>query len=264
MTSPDDLILFDCTDGIARIRFNRTEAGNSFNQAMALRFLAICRSVVVANGVRIVVLSGAGDVFMAGGDLVPLYEDPSRAAQSAEKIITPLQEALSILVALPQPVVASVHGIVAGAGVSIALACDLCIAASDTKFNLAYAQVGTSPDASLSWSLPRVIGVHKALELLLLAETFDAAEALRLGVVNRVVSPDHLVDETEVLACRLAVGPSYAYGQIKRLVRSSFECDIQTQMAAERKAYGMCTGTRDFAEGLNAFFEKRTPQFLGF
>lgn len=259
----DSPILFDRHGAIASIRFNRPAALNAIDHSMAQRFLEICRSLTEASDIRVVVLSGEGKAFMAGGDLARFHDYKARAAQTAEQIITPLHEALAMLTALPQPVVASLHGAVAGAGVSLALACDLCIAAADTQFNLAYARIGTSPDASVTWSLPRIVGMRRAMELTLLAESFDAAEAQRLGIVNRVVPAASLVEETLVLSQRLAAGPSYAYGQIKRLIRSSFGQDMQQQMDAERAAFCACAGTGDFAEGVDAFFDKRRPDFQG-
>jgi 2-(1,2-epoxy-1,2-dihydrophenyl)acetyl-CoA isomerase len=147
--------------------------------------------------------------------------------------------------------------------VSIALACDLCIAATGTQFNLAYARIGASPDAGSTWSLPRVVGTRKALELALLAESLSAEEALRLGIVNRVVPRNVLEEETEILARRLAGGPAFAYGRIKRLINSSFEKGLEDQLDAEREAFCACAGTADFGEGLDAFFEKRRPVFRG-
>ena len=263
MTTSDSPVLFEREGAIATIRFNRPASLNAIDQVMAESLLAICRTLVSATDIRVVVLCGAGNAFMAGGDLACFHADKAAAAQTAEKLITPLHEALMILTTLPQLVIASVHGAVAGAGVSVALACDLCIAAADTRFNLAYARIGASPDASATWSLPRIIGLRKTLELTLLAEAIDAPEAARLGLVNRVVPTASLVDDTAALVRRLASGPSFAYGQIKRLVRSSYCNSMQEQMDAEREAFCACAGTADFAEGLDAFFEKRRPGFQG-
>lgn len=263
MTTSDSPVLFEREGAIATIRFNRPAALNAIDQAMAESLLTICRTLVSATDIRVVVLCGAGNAFMAGGDLACFHADKAAAAQTAEKLITPLNEALMILTTLPQLVIASVHGAVAGAGVSVALACDLCIAADDTRFNLAYSRIGASPDASATWSLPRVVGLRKALELTLMAENIDAAEALRLGMVNRVVPAVSLADETEALARRLASGPSFAYGQIKSLLRASVGNSLKQQLDAERDAFHACAATADFAEGVDAFFEKRRPVFQG-
>lgn len=263
MTTTNNRVLLECQDGVARIRFNRPEALNAIDQAMAEDLRAIFRELAGRQDLRVVLLSGQGTAFMAGGDLSRFRADKARAAETAQAIIQPLNEALVMLAAMPQPVVACVHGSVAGAGVSLMLAADLCIAATGTQFNLAYARIGASPDASASWSLPRVVGLRKALELTLLAETFDAEEALRLGIVNRVVPARSLDEETSIMARRLAAGPGFAYGQTKRLLRSSHEKTLQEQLDAELAAFSACAGTADFSEGLDAFFEKRRPVFRG-
>lgn len=263
MTDNNSPILFSQDQGVARIRFNRPASLNAIDERMAQEFLRLCR-VIRANGeARVVVLSGEGRSFMAGGDLSRFHADIPRAAETATAIIEPLHEALSILAELRQPVIASLHGAVAGAGVSVALACDLAIAASDARFNLAYAAIGASPDGSSSWSLPRVVGLRKATEIAMLADSFNAEEALRLGIVNRVVQASALVAETEALAQRIANGPTVAYSKIKQLMRASFGRSLNEQMQAEEQAFRACAGTADFAEGIGAFFDKRKPRFQG-
>jgi 2-(1,2-epoxy-1,2-dihydrophenyl)acetyl-CoA isomerase len=263
MSGTDSPILFGIDGGIARIRFNRPAALNAIDERMARGLLDVCRGLQNDGDVRVAVLSGEGRAFMAGGDLARFHADLPGAARTARAIIEPLHEAMAILAGLPQPVIASLHGAVAGAGVSVALGCDLAIASSDVKFNLAYAAIGASPDGSASWSLPRVVGLRKALEIAMLAENIDAAEALRLNLVNHVVPAAELATRTEALARRLAQGPTFAFGNIKRLMRASFQSSLPAQMAAEGEAFCACAGTADFAEGINAFFEKRVPQFQG-
>jgi 2-(1,2-epoxy-1,2-dihydrophenyl)acetyl-CoA isomerase len=174
-----------------------------------------------------------------------------------------INPAVLLLAELAQPVLASVHGAVAGGGVAIALAADLAIAADDSQFNLAYARIGGTPDCGSSWMLPRVVGLRRALELAMLCDTYDAAEALRLGLVNRVVPRAALEAETEALARRLASGPTLAYGRAKRLLRAAFDATLPQQLDAERAAFVESTRTADFVEGVNAFVEKRPPRFSG-
>lgn len=262
-TTNNKPVLYSCRDGIARIRFNRPSALNAIDEEMAKALCCIATGLVDNRDVRVVVVSGEGAAFMAGGDLARFHRDKAHAARTADAIIKPVNSALTLLAALPQPTIASVHGAVAGAGVSLALACDLCIAADDTQFNLAYARIGACPDAGATWSLPRVVGTRKALELVLLSESFGADEALRLGMVNKVVIRDGLDDATESLARRLAAGPTHAFGQIKRLIHGSFATRFEDQLDAERKAFCACAGTADFSEGLDAFFEKRRAVFSG-
>jgi 2-(1,2-epoxy-1,2-dihydrophenyl)acetyl-CoA isomerase len=260
LTAP---ILIERSGAIARLRFNRPAALNTIGRAMAEAFLDACHGLRDDPAMRVVLLSAEGKAFMAGGDVVEIGAVAGDEPQRARAIIEPLHKGLAILASLPQPVIASVHGAVAGAGVSIALACDLCIAADDTRFNLAYARIGASPDASASWSLPRVVGLRKAMELMLLCENVDAAEALRLGMVNRVVARAELEHESMALAQRLAAGPTVALGHTKRLLRTSFENNYVRQLDAEQEAFCASAASADFGEGLAAFFAKRRAAFSG-
>ena len=251
---------FTRADGIARLRFNRPQQLNTLDIATAESFVAACREIAADPSVRVVVISGEGRGFGAGGDLASFR---TGAEAAATVLIDRMHEAVRILVALDAPVLASLHGVVAGGSMSLAMACDLAIAAEGTKFNLAYINIGTSSDLSSSWHLPRAVGLRKALEIALLSETFDAAEALRLGLVNRVVAADKLAEETDLLAKRLADGPTLALGRMKRLMRASFANDLATQLDLESEAFRASTHTHDFNEALDAFFGKRKPRFEG-
>lgn len=259
MSNPTPLLL-DLDGPIARIRFNRPKALNAVNQEMAEAFLAAVKRIAASPEVRVISLQGEGRAFMAGGDLVSFRTDP---VQTATDLIGPMNEAMSLLSALPQPVIASLHGPVAGAGLSVALSADLAIAADDATFNLAYSKLGANPDVGGTWQLPRIVGLRKAMELALLSETFDAAEALRLSLVNKVVPAAALTAETEALLTRLAAGPTFAFGQIKRLLRDALGRDLVAQLDAESVAFHACAASADFSEGIGAFFEKRTPNFHG-
>lgn len=250
------------TDGpVARIVFNRPKVLNALDAAAAQGFLDACRSVAADPANRVVVIAGEGRAFMAGGDISAFVGPPDEVTARVRSLIGPLHEGLEILAALPRPVIASLQGAVAGAGMSVALATDLAIAADNTVFTLAYARLGTSPDGSSSWSLPRLVGLRKAMEIALLSDTYDAAEALRLGLVNRVVPAASLAEETERLARRLAEGPTFAYGRIKALLRGSLDASLRDQLAAEGDAFCACVRTADFAEGVAAFLAKRPPEF---
>lgn len=261
--APNPPVILKREGAVAEIVLNRPEVMNAANLALAQAFLAVCQDIAADATVRAVVLRGAGKAFMGGGDLAAFHADPAHADATADALITPLNEAVAILAGLPVPVVASLHGAVAGAGVSLALACDLAIAADNVKFNLAYARIGASLDVSASWSLPRVVGLRKAMEIALLAETFDATEAQRLGLVNRVVPAAELAAETDAWLRKLAAGPSASYGAIKQLLRASSDRDLRGQMEAERQAFCGCARTSDFKEGVAAFYEKRAARFTG-
>lgn len=251
---------FTRSDGIARLRFDRARQLNTIDSTLADAFVVACRAIAADPSVRVVVISGEGRGFGAGGDLSEIRSGGEAAAGA---LIGPMHEAVKILASLDAPVVASLHGVVAGGSMSLALACDLAIAADDTKFNLAYINIGTSCDLSGSWHLPRTVGLRKALEIALLSETIDAAEALRLGLVNRVVAADRLVDETDTLATKLASGPTRALGRMKRLMRASLANDLATQLDLESAEFRASTRTHDFDEALTAFFDKRKPRFEG-
>jgi len=245
---------------LVRLTLNRPDALNALDMATAQALLAACREIADDASVRAVLLAGNGRAFAAGGDLAQMRTDPVRVADA---LITPLHAALTILAQIDAPVVAALHGVVAGAGVSLACAADLAIAAEGTQFNLAYVNVGTSCDLGSTWSLPRLVGLRRALEIALLGETFDAAHALQIGLVNRVVAADRLVTEADALAQRLARGPTLALGRMKRLMRTSFERDLPGQLEAERSAFLQSAATPDFREGLAAFLDKRPAQFSG-
>ena len=246
--------------GIAHLRFNRPQAMNAIDFAMAQAFHQACRQINDDPLVRVVVLSGEGRAFMAGGDLQGLAADPVPAATA---LIAEMHAGIELLAALSAPVIASVHGAVAGGGLGLALACDLIVAAEGTRFTLAYTRIGTSSDCGTSWGLPRWVGLRKALEIALLCEPFDAAEALRIGLVNRVVPADALADHTLAMARQLESSAPLALSRLKQLMRQSDQNDLHTQLQAEASAFAACAGTADFAEGVNAFLAKRPARFTG-
>ncbi|RQS62158.1 enoyl-CoA hydratase [Burkholderia sp. Bp8963] len=263
MSEKNAAVLVHRTGAIVEIVLNRPHVLNAANVELATDFLSVCHRIAGDPGVRSVVVRGEGKAFMAGGDLAEFTENLDHAAEVADTLIKPLNEAVTILSQMSAPVIGSVHGAVAGAGVSLALACDLVLAADNTKFNMAYSKIGASADVSGSWSLPRAVGLHKAMEIALLSETFDAQEAHRLGLVYRVVSSVELAQETMCLADRLANGPTRSFGVIKRLFRNSFDRNLNSQLEAERLGFRECAATNDFKEGVVAFQQRRTPLFTG-
>ena len=244
--------------GIAHIRFNRPASLNAIDVPLALAFHEGCRRIADDPLARVVVLSGEGRAFMAGGDLAAMAVDPQGVAR---QLIASMHGGIEILAGLPAPVIASLHGAVAGGGLGLALACDLAIAAEGTRLNLAYPKIGTSSDCATSWALPRLVGLRKALEIALLSEPIEAQEALRLGLLNRVVPADRLQSETLALARQLADGPREALARLKRLIRDAGQRDLPAQLDAEAESCVACAGTADFAEGVAAFLQKRAPRF---
>lgn len=253
-------LIYEKEGAIARIRFNRPEVLNALDLDTAKCFFEACQAIAADTAVRVVVLKGEGRAFVAGGDLAQMSNDTTRVIT---ELFGYMHKAILLLQELRAPVIGSLHGAVIGGGLSLALACDLAIAAEGTQFNLGYAKVAGSCDLSSSWNLVRLVGLRKALEISLLSETFDAQEALRLGIVNRVVAAADLQEETEKLAQRLAKGPTVALGQIKKLMRTSLDNDLATQLREEEESFFACTRTRDFREALDAFAQKRPPRFEG-
>ena len=258
--STDSPLLFTCADGIARLRFNRPAVLNAIDVPTAQAFRAACDSIAADASVRAVLLSGEGRAFVAGGDLAFMQAQPAAAVDG---LIEPLHQGLLKLAAIDAPVVASVHGAAAGAGLSLMLAADLVIAAEGTRFNLAYVNVGTSCDVGASWALPRVVGLRRAMEIALLGDTLGAEQALQWGLVNRVVPAAELGERTEALLQQLARGPTKALGRLRRLMRQSLGTEFAPQLAAEAESFAACAATADFAEGVSAFLAKRPARFTG-
>lgn len=259
---PSEGPLLHWRDGaVAHIRFNRPQALNAIDTAMATGFLQACRDIAADPQVRVVWMSGEGRAFMAGGDIAAMAEDPVEVAGA---LIAGMHGGLRVLAQIDAPVVASVHGAVAGGGLGLLLGgADLIVAAEGAKFGVAYPLIGASCDCSTSWSLPRITGLHKALELALLSDNIDAAEALRLGLCNRVVPAGELESQTGAIVSRLASGPTLAFGRLRRLIRGSLNASFDQQLDAEAQGFRESAGTRDFSEGVAAFLAKRRPMFEG-
>ncbi|HRO57673.1 MAG TPA: enoyl-CoA hydratase-related protein [Burkholderiaceae bacterium] len=253
-------ILVDDSDAIGRITLNRPEVLNALDVEMANAFLAACRRLVQAPQVRVIVVQGSGRAFMAGGDIAAMRADPENVA---DQLISAMHAGLQLLANGPAPVIASLQGAVAGAGVSLALAADFAVAAEDVRFNLAYANIGASCDLGASWSLPRVVGLRRALEIAMLCPTIDARQAADWGMVNEVVPAGALATTVDSLAQRLASGPTIALGEIRKLLRNSQHTPFEQQLDAERAAFLHCAATADFAEGTQAFVDKRKARFAG-
>src|ERR687894_2123929 len=212
--------------------------------------------------VRCVVLRGEGRGFSAGADLKS--EDLSREAPDlGEYLRRTYSRTITKIVAMEKPVLASLHGPVYGAGVGLALACDLRIAAQGASFSVAFVKIGLMPDAGVSFFLPRVVGLGRAMEMSMLGEVVDANEAYRIGLVNKVVPDEALEEEVGALAGRLAAMPTLALGRIKQTLYGSFERDLATALEAEAEGQTFCGYTQDHKEGVAAFFEKREANFTG-
>ena len=246
---------------------NRPEARNALSLEMRAMLRDALHDVENDDTVRCVVLRGAGDHFMAGGDVKSMAETFNQsAAQIRKQFVLRIHDLHPIMFAMrrmPKPIIASVQGAAAGAGVSIALACDLVIADEDAFFTLAYCRIGTSPDGSSTFHLPRAVGIKKAMEMALLGDRYTAQQAADMGMINFVAPKGTLEEKTRELAARLAKGPTHALGNTKRLLYRSLESDFESQLQAEGEMFADCAARADFREGVMAFVEKRKAVFTG-
>jgi 2-(1,2-epoxy-1,2-dihydrophenyl)acetyl-CoA isomerase len=257
MTEP---VLFHREGAVAYIRFNRPARLNAVDLPSSQAFLDCCRKIADSRDIRAVIVSGEGDVFGVGGDLNELKEDP---VAGASRLLAPIHEAIKLMGELDAPFIASLHGVVAGGSLSLAMGCDLAIAAEDTKFNLSYVNIGGTCDGSASWSLPRLVGMRNAMGIALMGQTFEAADALRLGMLNLVVPAWSLDSTVTEVARRLAQGPTKAIGRMKRLIRTSLERSLPAQLDEEREQFVANAATEDFRNGIAAFLQKKKPEFQG-
>ncbi|MCW5774332.1 MAG: enoyl-CoA hydratase [Rhodospirillaceae bacterium] len=263
----EPVVLTSAAGGVCTIAMNRPKALNALNRELTLALREAVFAAEQDKTVRCVVLKG-GEHFMAGGDLKWFAESLSQYSAAEIKVIFEgfIQEVHAMIISIrrmPKPVVASISGAAAGFGLSLALACDLAVAADNAYFTLAYSLIGVTPDGGSTFSLPRLVGAKKAAEIAFLADRFDAATAERLGLVNKVVPAAQLEAETAKLAARLAAGPTAVYGRTKALLQRSLDNPLEAQLQREAEAFSQSATEPDFTEGLKAFLEKRKPAFKG-
>lgn len=254
----------DLAPPLATLILNRPDRLNALDLATARELRLALEEVRGRSDVRAVILRGEGRAFSAGGDIRAMRAWIEQK-QPEGFFDGPLEEIHAMIRALwdlPKPVIAAVHGVAAGAGMSLALAADLRVAAEGARFSLAFINIGLSPDSGSTYTLPRLVGLGKALELAMTGEFIDAAEAVRLGLVNRVVPEAQLVSAAEELAQRIAEKSAYAVARIKRLLHESYARPLEAQLEAERCVQQeVARNSRDFLEGVRAFLEKRPPRF---
>jgi 2-(1,2-epoxy-1,2-dihydrophenyl)acetyl-CoA isomerase len=263
----DTHLLTDMADGIATITLNRPEALNAFSPQMVEALIEVTGRYERDSAVRCVVLRGAGEHFMAGGDVKgfhkALTEDRDAVLRRREMDVVRVHQITYQLRRMRKPVLASVQGATAGIGMGLLLAADLAIASDDAFFTLAYRHVGLTADGGSTYFLPRVVGERRALELALLGERFTAQRALDIGIVNWLTPRATLADETARIARTLADGPTVALGLAKNLIRSSFDNSFDEHSHREAESFAAAVATEDHLEGVTAFVEKRKPVFRG-
>lgn len=253
--------------GVAEVTLSRPEALNAFDPAMARALLAVLTDIGRDDTVRAVLLQARGTYFCAGGDVRWFHglahADRETRQSGLGDLIDTVHAVIEVITDMPVPVLAVVQGGAAGFGISLMAACDIVVTTPDSRFSIAYPELGVPTDGGATWMLPRLMGLRKARELILLAERFDGEKAVALGLANRLVAAEALADAGRQMAEQLAAGPTFAYAQVKRLLRQSFETSLPQQLQAEQAAFLMAAETRDFREGVDAFAARRKARFSG-
>jgi 2-(1,2-epoxy-1,2-dihydrophenyl)acetyl-CoA isomerase len=256
-------IVVSVEGAVATIRLDNPPTMNALSAPIAAALDAAIADLTSAGTVRCLVVTGTGRAFSAGGDVQSFYDHRDDPHGVMRQILDGLHGAVGRLLEAPFPTIAAVNGVVAGAGMGLAMATDLAIAVDTAVFTMAYTALGVSPDGSSTFFLPRLVGARRAMELILTNERLSAGDALQLGLVNRVVPADEFDDAVRSLAVRLSEGPTLAYVRARELVRSSYGATPVAQMAAEADRILAAGSTDDFLEGVTAFIEKRPPRFSG-
>jgi 2-(1,2-epoxy-1,2-dihydrophenyl)acetyl-CoA isomerase len=256
-------IQLDLSGPVAHIILNRPEAGNAINVELAKELLTAAIICDTTRSVRSVLLTGAGRFFCVGGDLNYLFASKARLARELREMTAALHAAIARLTRMNAPLVVALNGSAGGAGLGLALIGDVVVASRDARLKFAYPRLGYSADAATTYFLPRLVGLRKAQEIIFCNREIDATEACALGLVTYVVPLAELVERAGAIAMELAKGPLLAYGNLKRLLVSSFSTNLDVQMESEATNLISAAMSNDGNEGLEAFVQKRAPQFIG-
>jgi 2-(1,2-epoxy-1,2-dihydrophenyl)acetyl-CoA isomerase len=260
-----ETVKYELQENVAIITFNRPEALNALSLALTKDLFAAVHKAI-EDKARAVVLTGEGRAFCSGGDLREMrqmWQKEGRIEAFMEEPLKALHDCILLIRETPIPFIAAVQGVSAGAGTNFALACDIVFAAENATFNEAFVRIGLSPDCGGSFFLPRVIGEKLAAELFMTGETVSAPRAAQFGMINRVVPSDDLMTETLLMARKLALAPTASIGRIKQMLNASFSNNLAEQLDLEHQLQIESGKGSDFKEGVEAFFEKRAPNFTG-
>ncbi len=258
-------LLYAVKDAVATLTLNRPERLNALGDTLRDDLHAAVLRATTDPQVRVIVLTGAGRGFCSGGDVKAMNEaKEARTERPVLDKVAPLRD--RVLLAMrdaPQPIIAAVNGAAAGAGMNLALACDIRLAATTARFGETFVKRGLHPDWGGTYFLPRVVGLAKACEMIFTGEMIDAAEAARLGIVSAVYPPEELLPATHTLAAKIAAGPPLAIRLAKRALYHSQDVDLRAALEFETFAQNVCYESEDAREGIRAFVEKRAPRFEG-
>src|ERR1700693_2728250 len=258
----DKTLLFGVRDGVGHITLNRPESANTFNAEMIKDLLRAVSHFEDDRGVRALMISGAGKLFSGGGDLKTFAAAGKDLPALVRDAATYFHLVISRITRMGIPVIAAVHGAVAGGGLSLAIACAIVVDAEPNSFSVGYTRAGLTPDGGSTYFLPRAAGLKRALELTLTNRMFTAKEALEWGIITRVAPDNDLLAEAGKMASELAKGATRAFGVSKRLLHNGLTETLETQMETEAREISTSAGTREAQEGIRAFLEKRTPNFI--
>lgn len=260
-----ETVIYELKESVAFIQMNRPDALNALSLQLTKDLGAAVRQAA-ADGARAVVLTGSGRAFCSGGDLREMHaigRKEGRIEAFLEEPLAALHDVILLIRETPIPFIAAVNGVCAGAGTNFALACDLVLAADNASFNEAFVKIGLSPDCGGSFFLPRAIGEKLATELFMTGGTVDANRAAQIGMINRVVPAESLVEEALAFAGKLAKAPTGSIGRIKRMMNATYSNTLAEQLTLEHECQIESGRSTDFREGVTAFFEKRAPEFKG-
>jgi 2-(1,2-epoxy-1,2-dihydrophenyl)acetyl-CoA isomerase len=254
-------ILFEQIGNVAKLTLNRPEKFNSFNREMALELQQQLDKCATDDSIRAILLTAQGKAFCAGQDLGEAVEDNGLTiTRIVEEHYNPI---ILKLRQIEKPIIAAVNGVAAGAGASIALACDICVATSSASFVQAFSKIGLIPDSAGTYFLPRLVGIHRAAALMMTGEKVMAKDAVDMNMIYKVFSDETFAEESMKLATMLSEMPTFGLGMTKKLLNESYNNTLEQQLTREGIIQTDCANSEDFKEGVSAFLDKRKPNFIG-